>query len=234
MPSLNDAIRSSSPAGFEPVNPPMLPPATVTLPGQDNSFKVNPIIRCPIPPTSAGPDTLRQFNDGNEMVPRRRLLPLPTNNGVGGGTTINNTTVVNSSSSGGSTSSLTAKTLAVTSPLLPANGVSYQTLNMSSKSFQLISCKANVACEIRIYGSSMAMAIDASRPLDAPLAAELGNNMITDVAMDTAPFTWNWQNRIGANSDTPQTVNAYIAIRNLGSTPNTVSLTITFLELESL
>ena len=78
------------------------------------------------------------------------------------------------------------------------------------------------------------MAIDASRPLDAPLAAELGNNLVTDIALDTAPFVWNWQNRIGANSDTPQTVNAYIAVTNLGATPNTISLTITFLPLESL
>ena len=235
MPSLHDTIRDSSPAGFEPGNSPTLP-SFVTLPGQDNSFKVNPIIRCPIPPTSAGPDTLRQFNDGNSLIPRRRILPLPNNTGGGSGTTINNTTVSGSSGggSGPSTSALTAQNVAFTSTLLPAGSTTYQTLNMSSKSFQLISCKANGACELRIYGSASAMAIDASRPLDAPLAAELGNNMITDVVLDTAPFNWYWQNRLGANSNVPQTPNSYVAVTNLGSTPNTIALTITFLQLESL
>jgi len=235
MPALNDVLRKDSPEGYGPSNPPLSLPAPVTLPGQDNSFKVTPTIRCPIPPTSAGPDTLRQFNDGNSLVPHRRVLPLPTNNGVSTGSTITNTTVISSSSSGAApATSLTAKNAVVATTVLRAGVSSYQTVNMSSKSFQLISCKANVACGIRMYGSAVAMAIDASRPLDAPLAAELQNNLVTDIVLDTAPFTWNWQNRVGANSDTPQTTSLYIAVTNIGAGPTPISVTLTFLPLESL
>jgi len=234
MPSLSDSLRKDSPAGFVPAIPP-LAPTPVTVPGQTNSFKVNPWIRSPIPPTAAGPDTLRQFNDGDANVPRRRLLPLPsTVTGSGSGSTVN-TTVISSPSSSSSTStptSLKAQTITYVSPLLNSGITSYSALNLTAKSFQLITCTATGPCEIRIYGSSIAMAADASRPMYAPLAAELANNLITDLVLDTAPYTWNWQNRVGANSNTPQTTNLYIAVTNL-SGPTMVQVNITMLPLES-
>ena len=85
-----------------------------------------------------------------------------------------------------------------------------------------------------MYGSQVAMAIDSSRLLDDPLPAELANNLITDVALDTAPYVWNWQNRVGANSDTPQNTNMYVAVTNLGISTTQVLLTVVFLQLESL
>lgn len=234
MPSLQNTLRGSSPEGFTPA-PPRLPlPSPIRL--QDNSFKVNLTIRCPLPPINATVDTLRQFNDGDYGVPHRRVLPLPVNTEVGGGTIVNNTTVVSSSGSGSASgaTSLTAKVIAYTSSLLTPGSSSFNTLGMSSKSFQLISCTANTACEIRLYGTSVAMAIDASRPMDAPLPAELANNIITDVVLDTAPYTWNWQNRVGANSNSPQTTNLYIAVTNIGDSAAQPQITFTFLPLESL
>jgi hypothetical protein len=76
------------------------------------------------------------------------------------------------------------------------------------------------------------MAADAGRQKYAPPAAELANNIITDLVLDTAPYIWNWQNRIGANSNTPQTTNLYIAVTNL-SGPTMVQVNITLLPLES-
>ena len=235
MPSLADTLSKTSPAGFVPATSPLTLPPVQAMPGQTNSFKVNPWIRSPIPPTNAGPDTLRQFNDGDANVPRRRLLPLPsTVTGSGSGSTVNNTTVISAPSSGASSASisLTAQTVTYISPLLNSGNSSYSALTIPSKSFQLISCNAFGPCEIRLYGTSTAMAADAGRQKYAPPAAELANNIITDLVLDTAPYTWNWQNRIGANSDTPQTTNLYIAVTNL-SGPTMVQVNITLLPLES-
>jgi hypothetical protein len=233
MPALADTLRKDSPVGFVPTIPPLVT-QPVTIPGQTNSFKVNPWIRSPLPPINAGPDTLRQFNDGDANIPRRRVLPLPTNNGLGGGSTVTNTTIVQAPSSGGTSSTaLTAKTVTYVSPFLNTGSTSFSTLNLTAKSFQLISMTATGPCEVRIYGSAIAMAIDASRTMDAPPAAEYANNIITDIVLDTAPYIWNWQNRVGANSNTPQTSTAYIAVTNLSGGPTAVQINLTLLPLES-
>jgi len=231
MPALRDTIRKDSPAGFAPTQAPLaLPPQE--MPGQTNSFKVNPWIRSPLPPINAGPDTLRQFNDGDANVPRRRVLPLPVGTGQGGAAAVTNTTVVQAASSA-ATTGLTTKTVSYTSPLLTSNSTITQSLSLTAKSFQLVSVTANAACEIRMYGSALAMAVDATRVMDAPPPAEWQNGIITDVVLDTAPYTWNWENRVGCNSDSPQTTNLYIAVTNLNSIPQNIQLSIVLLPLES-
>src|SRR5208282_5518264 len=99
MPPLNQTLRSSPLPGFESVLslPQPAVPAPVALPGEANSFTSNRFIRSPLPPTNAGPDSLRQFDDGDTGIPRRRLLPLPQV--LPGGTTITNTTTVPSATS---------------------------------------------------------------------------------------------------------------------------------------
>src|ERR1039458_6393420 len=235
MPSLNDALRSASRDGFAAAPPKPALPAPVSILGQDNILRVNPIIRCPLPPINAGPDTLRQFNDGNTNIPRRRVLPLPVNSGVSSGTIINNTntTVIGSSGSGGVTPTLSAKTVTYTAPLLPPGSSGFSSLNVSAKSYQLVSCTANGPCEVRIYGSSSAMAVDASRLIDAPLPAELANGLVTDIVLDTAPFQWFWENRVGCNSESPQLTNLYIAVTNLSIGSAQPQVSIVLLPLES-
>lgn len=76
------------------------------------------------------------------------------------------------------------------------------------------------------------MAMDASRATDAPLAAELGNGLVTDIVFDTSSFTWTWQNRVGCNSDSPQTDNIYVALINTGLVPANITVTLTYLPLE--
>ena len=237
MPSLQDTLRKGSPEGYAPAVMPASPqaplPSPVTLPGQDNTFKVNPWIRSPIPPVNAGPDTLRQFNDGNTNVPRRRVLPLPANTGTGGTVTSTTNVTVTGSSSGGSTFSIVAQSLSITTPILGSGSTATLALNVKSKSFQLVSCVANGPCEIRIYGSAAAMAMDAARALDAPLPAELANGLVTDLVLDTSPFSWNWQNRVGVNDDSPQASVAYLAITNLSAFTTQIQITITAIPLES-
>jgi hypothetical protein len=234
MPELKDTLRSASPEGFVPI-PRLAPPSPVSLPGQDNSFKVNPIIRCPLPPINAGPDTLRQFNDGNTNIPRRRVLPLPVTNGIGGGTVVTNTTVISSAGSGSSSTNtfLSAKTVTYTAPLIPSGSSGFSALNVSAKSYQLVSCTANGPCEVRIYGSSSAMATDASRLIDSPLPAELANGLVTDIVLDTAPYKWFWENRVGCNSDSPQVTNLYVSVTNLGIGSAQPQISLVLLPLES-
>ena len=235
MPSLRDTLRTDSPAGYAPAELPVLAlPAPISLPGKENSFLVNPWIRSPLPPINAGPDTLRQFNDGNQSIPQRRLLPLPAPALGSGGSTITNTTVTSTSSgSSASSTGLTTVTLNYISPLLVSGAAATQALNVSSKSYQLISMKSNGACEIRIYGSAVAQAADFSRIAYDPLPAELGNNLVTDVVLDTAPYVWNWQNRTGANQDSPQAGIAYLTIFNTGSIPQVLQISFVVLPLES-
>ncbi len=76
------------------------------------------------------------------------------------------------------------------------------------------------------------MAIDAARALDAPLPAELQNGLLSDIVLDTAPYTWTWQNRVGANADNPQSDNIYIAITNLSLSYASPTVTSKFMPLE--
>ena len=233
MPALADTLRKDSPPGYEPVTAPARPPIAA-LPGLNNNFKNNPCIRTSLPPFNAGPDTLRQFNQDG-MVPMRRVIPLPVSNGGGGGgVTNNNTTVISSGSGGGSSSTtLTPKTVTAKTSLLSPGAAMRQTIGMSSMSFQLLSCVATGPCEVRLYGTATAMAADASRVTDAPLAVEVANGLMSDIVLDTAPYTWAWQNRIGANQDSPQLNNLYISITNLSGATASPSVTITFLPLET-
>jgi len=235
MPSLRDTLRKDSPAGYVPAELPVLAlPVPVTLPGMENSFLVNRWIRSPLPPINAGPDTLRQFNDGNQSIPQRRLLPIPAASIGSGGTTVTNTTVTSTSSgSSASSTGLTTVTLNYVSPLLTPGAAVTQALNVDSKSYQLISMTANGACEVRIYGSAAAQASDFGRATYDPLAAELNNNMVTDVVLDTAPYVWNWQNRVGANSDSPQANIAYLTVFNKGTLPQNLQISFVVLPLET-
>ena len=233
MPALSETLRKESPQGFTPVVTAPARPPIGALPGLNNNFKNNPCIRTPLPPINAGPDTLRQFNQDG-IVPMRRVLPLPVSNGLGGASvTNNNTTVISSGGGGSSAVSLAAKVVVVKTSLLGPSATLRQTVAMPAKSFQLLSCIATGACEVRIYGSASAMSADSTRALDAPLAAELSNGLLSDVVLDTAPYQWAWQNRIGANSDNPQTNNLYVSITNLSSSTASPVVSVTFLPLES-
>lgn len=233
MPSLMNALRDTTPEGYAPAPDKPSLPAAVVLPGKAGNFTPNPSIRCPLPPFNIGPDTLRQFDQSEGTAPKRRVIPLPIQSQVGGGgTTINNTTVTGGSSSSGSTTSLTAKTVTYTSPIINPGEFNSQVLTMA-KSYQLISVTANSPCEMRLYGSLNSMAADAGRPTDSPVPAELFNNMVTDLIFDTSPFTWEWQNRVGVNTDTPQDTQSFITVFNTGTSPTSIQLTIVFLPLES-
>src|SRR5271165_2541091 len=234
MPPLADRLKTQSLPGFEAVEnkpnaaPPMIAGAAVSG---------NRYIRCPLPPFSTTIDTLRQYNEGG-AVPTRRVIPLPISTLVGGGTVINNTSVTNSSGSGGgggsSSTTATLKSVTVFLNVTPLAGAGvFQATVQMAKSFQLLQIASSQPLEVRLYGNAFAQVSDVARLTDNAPPYEI-NGIITDVVLDKLPYQWNWQNRIGANADSPQGPTIYVNVVNPSTTAtSSASIAITYLPLES-
>ncbi len=233
MPSIRDAMGadlsgySSTPA-----------PTKSTAPVTQSTMRANTVLRCPLPPFGADVDALRQFEQG-AGVPQVRIIPPPfiaptATTAVAGGQFSGG---ASSSSSGGSTTvSLQAASVTINVGTLTPGASFSGAISVLKKSFQLLSMSATAACEARLYGTALAQLIDSARGTDVPVPAEVSQNVITPgVIFDTAPFIWGWQNRIGANQDTPQTGTVYVTVIN----PDPVNIisglaiVITYLPLES-
>jgi hypothetical protein len=233
MPSLKDMLAVKPLSGFEPVENP-----TKAAPQVTGTLGQNPYRRCPLPPFSATVDTLRQFDESGK-VPARRVIPLPiaTIVAAAGNIVTNVTTTGSGSSSGGGTTpsgtTLISATVSIAVPAL-APGETFQSTTQVAKSFQLLLLTATNALEVRMYGTSLAQTIDLPRPTDSAPPFEVSQNIITDVVFDTAPFQWNWQNRVAANADSPQSKNIYFTIVNPSSSGIGASIvTLTYVALES-
>jgi hypothetical protein len=217
-------LRSESPEGFAAYNSPQTPPMTVT---REMTVGGNPYIRCSLPPLNAVPDTLRQFSE-NGQTPTRRVIPLPIST-VAGSSKITYNVTAPSSSSGSvtpATFKLSEKTVTVDIPSIIPGG-NYQTQVKMSTTFQLISLTATQPVEVRVYSDARTQGADVVRPTDSPVPFEVLPGVITDVVFDTAPFSWNWQNRIGANSDPIQTATVYVTVVNpssVGVPPSTLQI----------
>jgi hypothetical protein len=234
MPPLNEMLKVQSLKGFEAVeNPPSAPPTTKS----EEQSALNPYLRCPLPPFSTTVDTIRQWNMTGKN-PVMRVIPLPTQQGAGGGagSNITNVTTTTSGSGGGSTTptTLTPLTKLISVPFL-APGQTFNTIALMAKSFQLLQLGATQPVETRIYSNAATQSIDSVRTPDASVDYNQIEGVITDIIFDHAPFQWNWENRIGANADSPQTTNIYITIVNPSSVAGTAPTTVTivYLPLES-
>lgn len=232
MPPLSETLRHDSPKGFVAADNPSQPSAPASMPG--SAVKGNPFIRCPLPPFNANSDTLRQFDESGK-IPTRRVIPLPVNTAVGGGSTTNNTTVIqqgSGSSSGGSTT-LTAASVTFNVPAL-GPGATYTATVAMAKCSQLIALVSSTPVEVRIYADPVTQSGDLPRATDSPVPFETVAGIITDVVFDTVPYQWNWQNRICANAQAPQTSNIFVTVVNPSSAGiSGATVTITYLALET-
>lgn len=233
MPPLSELLRHDSPKGFVQADNPSRPQAPAQQPG--SAVDGNPFIRCPLPPFNATSDTLRQFNEDGK-IPARRVIPLPANTtGGGGGTTNNNTTIIQQGSGGGGggTTTLVSASVTFNVPALGPGGIFLATVVMA-KSFQLIALSASTPVEVRMYADPITQSGDAPRATDSAVPFEVVAGIITDVVFDTVPYQWNWQNRIGANAQSPQNTNIYISVVNPSSAGiSGATVTVTYLPLES-
>lgn len=228
MPPLRETLRSDSPEGFAAAeNKPEAVPSSMA---GARPLGGNPLIRCPLPPFNAGPDTLRQF-DENGGVPTMRVIPLPISTQSGGNTTVTtNTTIIqqSGSSGGGSSTSTTlqSKSVVLQVPSLGPGGVFFGTLLMS-KAFKLQQMTSTAPIEVRLYGDSVTQGSDAVRASDTAVPFEITPGIISDVIFDTSPYVWSWQNRTGNNADSPQTSNVYVTAVNPSTDTATAAATLT-------
>ena len=229
MPSLKDVLSKGLPEGYVPVEnaPPAAPPT-------DDAQFSSSMARCPLPPTNADADSIRTFQKGSS-TPQFRIMPIVPQSG--GTTTVTESSSTSSSSGSSSSSSssgttLTAQTISVTANVAASEAVVTQVT--ASRSFQLFSISANAGCCVRLYGNAAAQSVDNARAIDAPVPAELTQNILIDVVFDTTPYFWTTQNIAGVNSDSPQGKTLYVTILNPTDTPlSNVTVFITFLPLES-
>lgn len=230
MSTLTEAINASR-TGLVPIDRPALNGNNIRL-GNDLQPGLNPMTRCPLPPISASPDSLRTFYSGG-VIPQHRVIPpsLPAQVG-GGGSVIENVTTESSGS--GSTVVVPIKAIqaSITTPTLNPNGVFTGVLTIS-RSFQLLQITASSPARIELYGTATAQNTDLGRALDVPPGAGTFQNIISDVALDTPTYQWPYQNRIGANGDSPQQPLLYITVTNLDVTSDAITVTLLYVPLES-
>jgi hypothetical protein len=228
--SLRDASRIAATA-LPIANSPVAAPPVSTQPG------LNPVLRCPIPPIwQTTPDSLRQFyNTGG--VPQMRMFTPPINSSTSG-TVINNNYASNIASvasggggggggGGGSTTTLSVSQTVMQTTLMPPGRTFVGSLTMS-RVFQLLSVATNGACRMQLYGTALAQTGDFARDMDVPLQAGVVQDVITDLVLDTSPYQWDFQDRVGANNDSPPTSRVYITITNLSVAPATVTITLSY------
>ena len=214
MPALKDVLTKGLPEGYIPVeNAPTAPPAT--SPVDDAQFS-SPTVRCPLPPTNADADSLRTFQKGSS-TPQFRVMPLPPQTG-GSITVTEGGSSSSSGGSGGGTAISAATTVSITVNI-PANGATITSI-AATQSFQLLSISTNAPCCVRLSGNAAAQDTDSSRVIDAPVPAELTQNIIIDLVFDTAPYFWTTQNIVGVNADSPQGTTLYVTVLN----PNAVAI----------
>ena len=228
MPALKDVLTKGLPEGYIPVeNAPTAPPAT--SPVDDAQFS-SPTVRCPLPPTNADADSLRTFQKGSS-TPQFRVMPLPPQ--TGGSTTVTEGGSSSSSSGSGGGTAVSVATTVSTTVNIPANGATITRI-AATQSFQLLSISTNAPCCVRLYGNAAAQDTDSSRAIDAPVSAELTQNIIIDLVFDTAPYFWTTQNIMGVNADSPQGTILYITVLNPTAAPlSNATVYITYLPLET-
>lgn len=210
MPKLQDRLNLKL-AGFAAADHPPVP----IPPPSEPERKSNPFIRCPLPPFNSSPDSLRQFNETGK-IPTRRVIPLPVQSSGGSQTTVeNNTTIIQQGSGGGSSTSPQVATISIPYPALGTDGT-FPTVVQMARSFQLLHISASGIIEVRLYGSAQAQGIDIARETDAAPPFEVSQGIITDVVLDTYPFSWSWADRLGANTETPQSSNIYVTFVSPG------------------
>lgn len=192
------------------------------------------MMRCPLPLVlQMTGDTQRQFYQGSQ-VPQIRFLVPPPATATGGGSNTGTAFLSETTGGGGSgpvPSPLvpqTATSTAVLSPNTTFNG----TINIS-QSFQLLSLTTTNAARVRLYGTLLAQTSDSARGLDVPPPAGTMQNLICDVALDTVPTQWTFQNRTGANGDSPQNGYVYISVTNLSLTTASIMVALTYIALET-
>ena len=228
---VDSLVRNLNLSGYSPASAAPPPPTT----GVNESLQPNRSMyaRCLLPAIWApSPDALREMYVGGK-IPQTRLFNPPQQGGGSGSTST--TTIVSGATvtpGGSGTPVLPSLQVVLKTPALPPGSKFTGSFTMAN-SFQLLSAAANASCRIELYGTATAQVQDLARAVDVPPPAGTMQNLISDVALDTLPFQWFYQNRIGANADSPQKPTVYITVTNVGAATTAYTLTFQFVRLET-
>lgn len=228
MPRLSESLQSDL-SGYAPT---MTSAPTGPAPPESMQPVLNAVMRCPLPMVlQAASDAQRQFYQGGS-IPQIRALALnqTTSNAAASGGT--GTVIVSRGSGGGSVIPVLAPQTTITTAVLAPGGKLIGSFLLAD-SYQLLSAATSVAARIQLYGTALAQTIDLPRGLDVPPSAGTTMNLVCDVVLDTAPYTWTFQNRVGANGDSPQTATVYATITNLSAASVKVTTTVVYVPLET-
>ena len=226
MPSLAESLGQDM-SNYVPVESSVKTP-TASAPSVNLEPGLNVFLRCPLPPVwTANPDSQRQFYQSSSVPQFRMFTPPAVPVGSGNTTVTENVSSSSSSGGGSSSSSIAVLQTSVTTPGI-GPGNSFVGSVVLSKSFQLLVVTASAPCRIRLYGTAAAQAADSYRGLDVPPPAGDIQNIISDVALDTSPFHWTFQDRVGASGDSPMTATVYLTVTNLDVTTDVITVTFSY------
>lgn len=231
--NLSDSlVKNLNLSGYTPVA--VTPPPPTTGVSENLQPNRSMFTRCLLPAIwQPSPDALREMYVGGKIPQTRLFNPSQAS---GGGTSTSSTTIIagggTPSGGGGGGRSLPSSQVVLKTPTLPPGNTFTSSVTMAP-SFQLLLVTADAACRVEIYGTVAAQLQDIARAVDVPPPAGTMQNLISDVALDTVPFQWSYQNRIGANADNPQTSAIYVTVTNLSATTSfAFTVTLRFVPLE--
>jgi hypothetical protein len=232
MPALSNRQEPLDPEVYSraPVRAPV-PPAD---PEWQPRFNAN--MRCPVPPTNFNTDSSQQFYRGNTLPQFRTFSPNTLTGtsgaGVSGGGS-GTTTIVQQGSSTTTTVTLTPKTASVTTAVI-SFGQNFQGILQTSRMFAIQSVTASGAARIRVYATAAAQTADLSRTSAQSPAYGTTQGLIAGVSLTTVPYIWLFTPpAVGTNGDSPTTPQSYITVGQLGSMSGSITVTVTFLPLQS-
>jgi hypothetical protein len=104
-----------------------------------------------------------------------------------------------------------------------------------AKTFALLHVTVSAAARVRLYINSAARTSDVSRSNQIPPTPGTQSGIITDLYLDTSD-KWTWQMTpiaLGYNWDSTQSTNIYWAVTNIGTSSENVTVTMTYIPMES-
>jgi hypothetical protein len=184
----------------------------------------NTMLRCPLPPVSVTPDSLRQFYLKGQ-IPQHRLLPPA---------------IVSTSSTTTTVSSSTSSTITGKTPVQNTNlqvGISTGIINPNQQfkgsvtmkpSFLVQKISVSAPARVRLYSTKLAQTNDAGRNTNTYPSSTNGSGIILDVEI-TSKQEWAVSPpAAGSNNDSPQTSVVYVTIDSLATSTTTIAVNIQY------
>lgn len=220
--------RTIDPDRYESVTGPM-----VRTPPLDIVQSAPSFMRCPLPPVSVTPDSLRQFQTPGIPLTRTLTPASSIAGGAGSGVTtiISGTgTASTAGTSGGSvTPAQTIKNASVTTPVLSMNQSIQVSVAMATV-FTLLQVTVNVPARVRMYSTKASQVADLGRAATAPIVPGSENGIIADFLL-TAPSELDFTCSpapLGFNNDATRVSTIYVTVTNPVGTSNTITASFSY------